>query len=134
MTVEELKEMVDATIRPNGAREITGKALNAALQAIVEAIGSMAGSAGSGLGVAYLKEVLSESEQAANKVVYDQVMEAATSGSVIPAYLIDVSELMGAPSSCVTSIVSYMEGEVAIQTPFAYFIVNADGTIGIPDE
>lgn len=39
MTKEELKVMIDETINTNGARHITGKALNLALSAIVDSMG-----------------------------------------------------------------------------------------------
>lgn len=40
MTKEELKEMIDATIVGNGKQEITGQALNLALNTIADSIGS----------------------------------------------------------------------------------------------
>ena len=43
MTKEELKVMVDETINSNGARNITGKALNLALNAIVDSMGTSSG-------------------------------------------------------------------------------------------
>ena len=49
MTKEEIKEMIDATINENGGRSITGKALNLALNAIVDAMGE-----GGGLDTIYL--------------------------------------------------------------------------------
>ena len=49
MTKEEIKEMIDATINENGGRGITGKALNLALNAIVDAMGE-----GGGLDTIYL--------------------------------------------------------------------------------
>lgn len=49
MTKEEIKEMIDATINENGERSITGKALNLALNAIVDAMGE-----GGGLDTIYL--------------------------------------------------------------------------------
>lgn len=50
MTKEEIKAMIDATINENGERNITGKALNLALNAIVDA----AGEGGGGLMIQYL--------------------------------------------------------------------------------
>ena len=49
MTKEEIKAMIDATINENGERSITGKALNLALNAIVDAMGE-----GGGLDTIYL--------------------------------------------------------------------------------
>lgn len=49
MTKEEIKVMIDATINENGERGITGKALNLALNAIVDAMGE-----GGGLDTIYL--------------------------------------------------------------------------------
>ena len=50
MTKEEIKEMIDATINENGNGNITGKALNLALNAIVDAMGE----GGGGLDTIYL--------------------------------------------------------------------------------
>lgn len=49
MTKEEIKAMIDATINENGERNITGKSLNLALNAIVDAMGE-----GGGLDTIYL--------------------------------------------------------------------------------
>ena len=43
MTKEEIKEMINATINDNGERSITGKTLNLALRAIVDAMGEGGG-------------------------------------------------------------------------------------------
>lgn len=51
MTKEEIKAMIDATINENGERNITGKALNLALNAIVDAAGE---GGGGGLMIQYL--------------------------------------------------------------------------------
>lgn len=53
MTKEEIKAMIDATINENGGRGITGKALNLALNAIVDATGE--GSSGGGLIIHFLR-------------------------------------------------------------------------------
>lgn len=50
MTKEELKEMIDATINENGKGNITGKALNLALNSIIDAMGE----GGGGLMIQYL--------------------------------------------------------------------------------
>jgi hypothetical protein len=49
MTKEELKVMIDETINSNGARNITGKALNLALSAIVDSMGTASNSEDEGL-------------------------------------------------------------------------------------
>lgn len=49
MKKEEIKEMINATLNENGERNITGKALNLALNAIVDAMGE-----GGGLDTIYL--------------------------------------------------------------------------------
>ena len=51
MKKEEIKAMIDATINENGGRNITGKALNLALNAIVDAAGE---GGGGGLMIQYL--------------------------------------------------------------------------------
>jgi hypothetical protein len=49
MTKEELKVMIDETINSNGVRNITGKALNLALNAIVDSMGTGSSSEDGGL-------------------------------------------------------------------------------------
>lgn len=49
MTKEELKVMIDETINSNGVRNITGKALNLALSAIVDSMGTGSNSEDEGL-------------------------------------------------------------------------------------
>lgn len=67
MTKEELKEMIDATIVGNGKQEITGFALNLALNAIVD-------SAGGGLDTVYY-------------IVEDMLGESNMFSESIPTYL-----------------------------------------------
>lgn len=52
MNKEEIKAMIDATINENGERNITGKALNLALNAIVDATGE--GNGGGGLMIQFI--------------------------------------------------------------------------------
>lgn len=104
MTKEEIKSMIDATINENGDRNITGKALNLALNAIVDAMGE-----GGGLDTVYLipfnpTEVgaLSETDEfwtlddimamiEHNKTIYEKIANKFTNEKSIPQISVDAS-------------------------------------------
>lgn len=94
MTKEEILEMIDATITTNGMKEITGASLNAALTAIVEAMGT-----GSG-GGASAEEIysdfsdgssLTDDMKAKNAAVYAKAKAAYEGGTALPLCMVDVS-------------------------------------------
>ena len=104
MTKEELKAMIDATINENGERNITGKALNLALNAIVDAMGE-----GGGLDTVYLipfnpTEVVALSETDEfwtlddimamiehNKTIYEKIANKFTNEKSIQQISVDES-------------------------------------------
>lgn len=104
MTKEEIKAMIDATINENGERNITGKALNLALNAIVEAMGE-----GGGLDTVYLipfnpTEVGSLSEDSVfwtldeviamvehNKTIYEKIADKFINEKSAPQISVDMS-------------------------------------------
>lgn len=74
MTKEELKEMIDNTITTNGNKEITGQALNLALNAIVDAMGEQ--SSGGGVPMKQLYITNSDSpERDMNKQLYQDLQD-----------------------------------------------------------
>ena len=112
MTKEEILEMIDATITTNGMKEITGASLNAALTAIVEAMGT-----GSG-GGASAEEIysdfsdgssLTDDMKAKNAAVYAKAKAAFEGGTALPLCMIDVSLLAGASTAKVV-LLSLMAG------------------------
>lgn len=105
MTKEEIKAMIDATINENGERIITGKALNLALNAIVDAMGE-----GGGLDTVYLIPFnptdvggyLSETDEfwtmddimamiEHNKTIYEKFADKFINEKSIPQISVDLS-------------------------------------------
>lgn len=84
----ELLEMIESTITANGAKEITGASLNAALTAIVEAMGT--GNSGGGASTEQVYTDfsdgtgLTEEQKVANAAVYAKAKAAYEQGSAMP--------------------------------------------------
>lgn len=98
MTIEEIKTMIDSTINENGERQITGKALNLALNELVSAIEN-ASSGGSGAEVIYLFDdmknmTLTPEHQAHNAEVYVKYANAVAEGKPIPPCAVDCTVAM----------------------------------------
>lgn len=93
----ELLEMIESTITANGAKEITGASLNAALTAIVEAMGT--GNSGGGASTEQVYTDfsdgtgLTEEQKVANAAVYAKAKAAYEQGSAIPLITIDMTLL-----------------------------------------
>lgn len=121
----ELLEMVENTITTNGAKEITGASLNAALTAIIEAMGTGGGSGGGAsvelvyADLAGTGEALTTDQRAANAAAYAKAAAAAESGTAMPLLSLDMSEMMttvnGYPCTCNinATMVSFVSPEVA---------------------
>lgn len=85
MEKEKLVEMINSTINTNGSGAITGEALNLALQAIVETMGTGSGSGAEKLqgyfdGSAWQQ---TEGEKALNAQLYTKIVSAIESDSPI---------------------------------------------------
>lgn len=91
----ELLEMIESTITANGAKEITGASLNAALTAIVEAMGT--GNSGGGASTEQVYTDfsdgtgLTEDQKAINAATYAKVKAAYEQGSAMPTINIDAT-------------------------------------------
>lgn len=88
MKKEELVEMINSTINTNGSGAITGEALNLALQAIVETMGT-----GSGSGAEKLQGYFNgsawqqtEAEKALNAQLYTKIVSAIENGEPISVW------------------------------------------------
>ena len=90
MTIEELKDLIDSTINENGAKAITGQALNLALNEIVNAVAEAATTGGGGGGVKRLYANVSggsitDPEQlASNAALYTEIVTALTNDELPP--------------------------------------------------
>lgn len=88
MGKEELVEMINSTINTNGSGAITGEALNLALQAIVETMGTGSGSGAEKLqgyfdGSAWQQ---TEEEKALNAQLYAKIVSALENGQPISVW------------------------------------------------
>lgn len=109
MSKGELLEMVENTITTNGAKEITGASLNAALTAIIEAMGTGEGGGGASVELVYADlagtgEALTADQRAANAAAYAKAAAAAESGTAMPIFALDLSELMTASNGYPCSV------------------------------
>ena len=98
MNKDELLDMIGSTITANGAKEITGASLNAALTAIVEAMGTSSGGGGSLLVHYYPQDAtatdLSAEQKAVNAATYEAVLNAGFAHTPVPNLMVDMSMLL----------------------------------------
>ena len=89
MTIEELKDLIDSTINENGTKAITGKALNLALNEIVNAVAEAATTGGGG-GVKRLYadvnggSITDPEQLASNAALYTEIVTALTNNELPP--------------------------------------------------
>ena len=87
MTIEELKDLIDSTINENGTKAITGKALNLALNEIVNAVAEAA-TTGGGVKRLYIDvsggSVTDPEQLASNAALYTEIVTALTNGELPP--------------------------------------------------
>ena len=87
MTIEELKDLIDSTINENGAKAITGQALNLALNEIVNAVAEAATTGGSAAKTLYVgsdSSPLTEEQKASNVALYNEISTALSNGEMPP--------------------------------------------------
>ena len=87
MTIEELKDLIDSTINENGAKAITGQALNLALNEIVNAVAEAATTGGSAAKTLYVgsdSSPLTEEQIASNVALYNEISTALSNGKMPP--------------------------------------------------
>ena len=108
MTIEELKDLIDNTINENGAKAITGQALNLALNEITNAVAEAATTGGGGGGVKRLYADISggsvtDPEQlASNAALYTEIVTALTNGELPPQVGVSIAE--GGAYQCITNV------------------------------
>ena len=90
MTIEELKDLIDSTINENGTKAITGKALNLALNEIINAVAEAATTGGGGGGIKRLYidvsggSVTDPEQLASNAALYTEIVTALTNDELPP--------------------------------------------------
>lgn len=124
MGKEELVGMINSTINTNGSGAITGEALNLALQAIVETMGTGSGSGAEKLqgyfdGSAWQQ---TEDEKALNAQLYTKIVSALENNQPISVW---VKSVMENSQSCFTSVA------VAVGNSMAMIMFSEGGGSGM---
>ena len=92
MTVDEIRDLIDNTITTNGVKNITGQALNLALNEIVNAVAEAATTGGSGVKRLYINldnsPITDEQQLASNAALYTEIVTALTSNELPPQVMI----------------------------------------------
>ena len=129
-----LVEMINSTINTNGSGAITGEALNLALQAIVETMGTGSGSGAEKLqgyfdGSAWQQ---TEDEKALNAQLYTKIVSALENDQPISVW---AKTTTGSGSACLTSTaVSVANSTVMamfLVADLSAFVLSSDGSVQI---
>ena len=116
MTIEELKDLIDSTINENGAKAITGKALNLALNEITNAVAEAATTGGGG-GVKRLYadasggSVTDPEQLASNAALYTEIVTALTNNELPPQVGILIS-VGGAYTNDTFNVIQYADSAI----------------------
>ena len=87
MTIEEIKDLINNTINENGAKAITGQALNLALNEVVNAVAEAATTGGSAAKTLYVgrdSSPLTEEQIASNVALYNEISTALSNNEIPP--------------------------------------------------
>ena len=140
MTIEELKDLIDSTINENGAKAITGQALNLALNEIVNAVAEAATTGGGGGGVKRLYVdvsggTLTDPEQlASNAALYTEIVTALTNDELPPQVGVMFAEGVGYTNLIFNfiaygdSVITFMSSMGSSQTVMA---LTSDGNVSM---
>ena len=134
MEKEELVEMINSTINTNGSGAITGEALNLALQAIVETMGTGSGSGAEKLqgyfdGSAWQQ---TEDEKALNAQLYTKIVSAIENDQPISVWA--KGSMSGNPL-CLTSLAVIVVNSTVrlmfLVNNLSAFVLSSDGLVQI---
>ena len=135
MTVDEIRDLIDSTITTNGVKNITGQALNLALNEIVNAVAEAA-TTGGGAKTLYVGSdtaPLTEEQIASNVALYNEISTALSNGEIPPqvngvAYIADLGGNIALWSDWI-----YMQnGNVIIVSAYVLALILAsDGSVTV---
>ena len=95
MTIDEIRDLIDNTITTNGVKNITGQALNLALNEIVNAVAEAATTGGDGVKRLYMNidgsPITDEQQLASNAALYTEIVTALTSNELPPQVMVLVN-------------------------------------------
>lgn len=136
MTVEELKDLIDSTINENGAKAITGQALNLALNEIVNAVAEAATTGGGGSGVKRLYidasggSVTDPEQLASNAALYTEIVTALTNDELPPQVGILVG-MEGAYQLALANQFLYQNSSLKIALAGGALTLTSDGNVSM---
>ena len=92
MTIDEIRDLIDNTITTNGVKNITGQALNLALNEIVNAVAEAATTGGGGVKRLYADmnggSITDPEQLASNAALYTEIVTALTNDELPPQVMI----------------------------------------------
>ena len=95
MTIDEIRDLIDNTITTNGVKNITGQALNLALNEIVNAVAEAATTGGGDVKRLYINidssPITDEQQLASNAALYTEIVTALTSNELPPQVMVLVN-------------------------------------------
>lgn len=95
MTIDEIRDLIDNTITTNGVKNITGQALNLALNEIVNSVAEAATTGGSGVKRLYINidssPITDEQQLASNAALYTEIVTALTINELPPQVMVLVN-------------------------------------------
>ena len=130
MKKEELVEMINSTINTNGSGAITGEALNLALQAIVETMGTGSGAEklqGYFDGSAWQQ---TEAEKTLNAQLYTKIVTALENDQPISVWAkITMEQSSAVIISTGVAVASSMVEMIFVFESIAFFVLSSDGSV-----
>ena len=134
MTIEEIKDLIDNTINENGAKAITGQALNLALNEIVNAVAEAATTGGSAAKTLYVgsdSSPLTEEQVASNVALYNEISTALSNKEIPPqvngvAYVAEAGTI-----GCISSGVFVTGNSVYVYAMPVGCILASDGSVTV---
>lgn len=135
MTIEELKDLIDSTINENGAKAITGQALNLALNEIVNAVAEAATTGGSAAKTLYVgsdSSPLTQEQIASNVALYNEISTALSNKEMPPqvngvAYVADI----GGNVSFISSGIYVNRNSVYVYAMPVACVLASDGSVTV---
>ena len=135
MTIEEIKDLIDNTINENGAKAITGQALNLALNEVVNAVAEAATTGGSAAKTLYVgsdESPLTQEQIASNVALYNEISTAMSNREMPPkvngvAYLNEI----GGNASFLCNVIFIQESVVGLYSLPVIAMLASDGSVTV---
>ena len=135
MTIDEIRDLIDNTITTNGVKNITGQALNLALNEIVNAVAEAATTGGNAAKTLYVGSnttPLTEEQIASNVALYNEISTALSNGEIPPqvtgvAYIAN----LGGNAGFSANLIFMPDGNVVIYAYPIGVMLASDGSVTV---